>query len=734
MPIPPDSLQPGAPPDDAVEVQRSAEAPATYEPSPRDLKLVSEVERKFTDWRQERQNYEPQWYINAAMFRGNQDVTWNPVDNRLNSVPIINPNRSRRKINRLFAKVRARRAKFLRNRPTWVIVPATSEIKDKLDARATGKVLDYIWRKLRMEAKYGEAVRWADTCGRGYWWFGWDPSSVGRIQTTDEAGKKAVQEGVVGEVTVEVGSPFELLVGDPGASSLAEQAEIIRAKERPLSYLRAHYPDRAHLVSPEAGGDTFQYENQIANLNSTSSLFGTGGLASQDRRRDLEGNPETVIVKEYFRRPSADLPKGKYCVVANGVLLREQDELPHGFWDYENPFPCVEFIDVAVPGQYWSPTVLEQLIELQREYNGIRSMISTNIRLMGHPKVFVAKQHQIPDGAWSPDAGEIIEYTARPGIKEPFPWVPPNIIGDAWRMVELLRQEFDDVSQIYPEAEGRRGGSESGFQTNLLQEASDSVHAPDVRGLELAIEEAAFKIRRIIKRGYDVPRLVTVTSTSYQPEVFEFSSDEVDEYADIVVQSGSALPMLKGARIQAALDLYAKGVFGDPADPQVRRRVLNVLDMGGIEDIYEYNRIDEEMINIENSSAEDGLPLAAPRFFENHQEHWVGHINKLKSPAVMHWPQQARMNLLAHAILHASYINQAAAYQMSIEAGLEGLVPPPMQVGLPGMAPAGGPPAGAPPGAGGNPPSPGHTFQEAAPPQGGPPPPLAAGGNPNSNH
>src|SRR3990167_2721667 len=48
------------------------------------------------------------------------------------------------------------------------------------------------------------------------------------------------------------------------------------------------------------------------------------------------------------------------------------------------------------------------------------------------------------------------------------------------------------------------------------------------------------------------------------------------------------------------------------------------------------------------------------------------------------------MGLLAHAIEHAKYINHAAAYQMSIEAGLEGLIPPPIVMGLPG-APGGVP-------------------------------------------
>lgn len=845
--------------DDAAKRARDAAASA-YQPSERDRKVVANIDRKYTDWRRDRQNHEPEWFINAAMFRGNHDVHWSTADNRLIPIPTINPNRSRRKINRLFAKVRARRAKFLKNRPTWVVVAATTDMKDKLDARYTGKVLDYLWRKLQLEGKYRDAVIWAEQCGRGYWWFNWNPDAIGRVVQTapqspsmtpsmggdpfgagggedlfggqmppdmfaspgatgdvdpfggdpsmapppdmgmdpamappveppmappmsaqppmppdlsapgagsampadifgsDPSGEmggpapsplsnssKKISEAVVGEVVVECGSTYEVLVGNPGASSLRYVDELMRIKERTLDHIRTQYPKRGHLVVAEPSGDAFQYEAQIGTMNAASGMFGSGSSDTSDRRRDMDGNPSTAVVKEYFRRPTGDLPKGKYCVVANGVLLKEEDELPFGFHDMENPFPCVEFVDVPSPGQYWSTTVLAQLVDLQREYNGIRTMVSTQLKMMGHPKIFVAKQHQLPEGAWTPDAGEIIEYNARPGIKEPFTWTPPNIASDAWRMIELIRTEFDDIPQIYPVSEGKNSGANSGYQTGLLQEATDATHAPDVRSMELAVEEAAYKIRRIVKRGYDIPRLISVTSGSYEPEVFEFSAEDVDEYADIIVQAGSALPTLKHQRIQMALDLYAKGVLGDPMDPNVRRRVLQTVDLGGLDEIIDYNRVDEEMINVENSAAEDGIPLPKPRFYENHQIHWIGHINRLKSPAVMSWPTEARMGLLSHAILHAMYINHASAYQMSIEAGLEGLVPAPMVLASP-MGPDGQPVGGGLPGSpmGGAPggegssgtgkagPNPSQGFQEYAP-AGGAPQSTAAGPNPNSN-
>jgi hypothetical protein len=687
--------------------QKISDAPIEYQPTDSDRQMVAEVDRKFSAWRRDRHYHEPQWFVNAAFFRGNHNVHWSITDNRLVTTPVLHPGRTKKQINRVFAKVRARRAKFLKNRATWVIVPARTDLKSRQDARATGKVLDYIWRKVHLEQKYARALGWSEQCCRGFWWLNWDPNALGRVQVVDpQTGEKSVQEAVVGEVTVEVGSPFEVLVGNPGASSLSEQDEIMRVKERTLEDIMGRFPDRGHLVAAETSGDVFQYEHRIANLNPSAGIFGSPSSSIQERSHDSAGNPNMAVVKEYFQRPNINFPKGRYRAVAGGVMLKAVDELPFGLWDMECPFPVVEFTDTAQAGQYWGTTVLEQLVELQREYNGVRSMISTQIKLMAHPKVFVAKQHQIPEGAWTPDAGEIIEYNARPNIPPPTPWIPPNIAADAWHVVDLIRSEFDDISQVFPAAEGKTGSAQSGFQTNLLQEASDSVHGPDIRAHELAIEESAYKIRRIIKQGYDIPRLITVTSSSYDPEVFEFSAEEVDEYAEIVVQAGSALPTLKGARIQSVLDLYAKGLLGNPAEPQTRKKVLNVLDLGGMDDIYQDARLDDDMINIENSEAEDGrVPLASPRFYEDHQAHYKGHIDQLKSPSIMYWPPDNRNALLAHAIEHVMYINHAAAYQMSIEAGMTGLIPPPPPVM----------PTGAPPSPAGQPasPSPSQTFNES---------------------
>jgi hypothetical protein len=279
-------------------------------------------------------------------------------------------------------------------------------------------------------------------------------------------------------------------------------------------------------------------------------------------------------------------------------------------------------------------------------------------------------------GTWTHEAGEMVEYLARPGIPPPQPWSPPPISPDVWRSLSELKQEFEDISQIFPASEGKVGTASSGFQTNLLQEAADSVHAPDVRLHELAIEEAAYKFRRLMKLGYDVPRLITAIGREYEPDVFEFSKDEVDENANIIVESTSGLPQTKYARIEAVRNLYKDGLLGDPADPETRRKAMAMMEFGSVEEAYDLSRRDIELARIENATFVSGRVAAMPQFYENHQIHYDFHTDQLKAPEVLSWDPQMKLGLIAHVIKHAEFINPQSAAQLAMEYGMTQILKP----------------------------------------------------------
>ncbi len=663
-------------------------------------KAVSEVNTKFTRVREERRPFETTWFISAAFSRGMQNFNPHPIyrnrvlsdqDEPITKRPVM--------VNRIFPKSRARFAKFTKSRPQPIVIPFSTERKDKLDARATQKALDYQWEKQKLEIKYRKALLWAKDCSKGFWEISWDPHVIRPVSNTNELGEKVITDAEVGDVVVTCISPFEIFPLNLKESELGEQDEIIHACSRDVKDVETRHPHVVGKIQPETSQtDAFQYERQIANLNARAY-----GVTSSLEDMNRAGDPTHILVKELFTKPSARFPKGRYVVVAGEQLCKYQEELPNGFADMPNPYPFVEFVDVPTVGQFWGTTVVEQLVPIQRAYNQLRARLDRHLHKMVHPKWLVPKQAQIPEGALTNDADEVVEFNYIPGMPEPHTNTAPVISGDVWRGLQVLKEEIDDVSQVYPSSEGRVGGEKSGFHASLLQEAVDEILQPEARGHELAIEDASLKIRRLMKMGYSVDRLISVVGRNRQPDVFEFSKDNIDEHAAIRVQVGSGLSQFKATRITQILELYDKGMFGPQQDPEVNRKVLSLLDLGGLEEAQEAAASHEELANVENDEIVEGNEIPIPQFYENHMIHYNTHTSFLSSTEARDLPEDRKLRLISHTLIHFKFINPVAAFNLAMEYGLtdliqQGLIPPP-----PPLMPQGPP--------------------EATPPQGPPPPP-----------
>lgn len=691
---------------------------------------LAEVNQFFERGRRSRQPHEIQWFVNAAMVRGQQTSSWNPINNRLESAKAPS-HRVKRAINLILPKVKARLAKFVKSRPKPNVIAASTNREAVMNAKATEKVLEYMWRKLGLETKYEDAILWAMITGKAFWWFHWDPDALGQVKLPDHLATDSQQtiDVPLGDPIVELGTAFEFIPGDPGIARLQDQQKIMRVKVRTTSEVEKRWDLEPGTIKGESlAGDLFQFEKQIANIGARNIT----GYSTEDK---ADSAVTMVAVKELFCRPCGDYPKGRYVVVAGDEVLKDEPELPYDLGnDHYNPFPVVEFSDMALPGQFWPSTMVEQLVGLQGEYNNLRNKMEEQLKIQLHPKLFIPVQANIAPNAYNSEAGEKILYHFIPGMPPPFFLHPPNVAGDSWNMLQQMRVEFEEVSNIRPADVGSsKGAGESGFQTNLLQEASDSVHAPDIRRNELAIEEAAFKLRRLISMGYTVPRLISIVGKNSAAEVFEFGQDQIDEHAQIIVQAGSALPTLKAARAKMIMEMHTALLFGDPNDAATKRRVLGMLEVGGTEEAVDIIRRDEDQARLENLDVSKQRGIDPPMPWENHQIHYEFHTDTLKSPEVKQWTPQQRDELIRHTILHARFINPQNALQLATQFGFDDLVAiiqpmvqPPAPPTAPGAPPPGpqGPPQ-RPPGRAQppHPPTPPGQPQGPQAPQ-GPTPPL----------
>jgi hypothetical protein len=662
--------------------------------------IVSEVNTKYTKWRNDRRPLEATWFYNAALIRGLSNTKWNPVLNVLESRKTP-AHRSRENINIILPKVKAKLSKFLKSRAIPVVTAASTDHEDILNAKGTTKVLEYTWERLALEEKYEEALLWSMQTGKCFWWFYWNENAVGQVkEPAGVLGKETIHDLPLGDVGVELGTAFEMLVSDPGITRLHQQPEIMRVKVRPTKDVEKMYSLAEGTIKSEVKeSELFQYQRQIASLGAKATV----GMATENSRSD-EKNTH-VVVKELFTAPCAAYPNGRYVVVAGDTVVKQPDDLPYGLSNTSSPYPVVEFADTLTAGQFWPTTMVEQLSGVQRLYSRLRNQLDEHSKLQLHPWIFIPKQAQVHPDAFGGEAGQKIPFNFQPGMPHPQQWLvrPEPINGDVYRMLDILRNEADLLSVLSPAAMGQMG-STSGFETNLLQEAADSVHAPDIRRNELALRDAAFKIRRLIKMGYDIPRLITIVGRDNTPEAFEFSNEQIDEHANIIIDTGSALPQQKHARIEAILKLDERQMFGPVGDPSRNRKVLKALDMGSSQEDVDLLGVDEDHARLENLAFTRGEQVEDPMPWENHDLEYEIHTALLKSPEIKSWPPEQRSALVRHVILHVKWKNPQNALQLAAVFGMNDVVAeiqqtmmiqqqfaaPPAQTATPQTPPPGG--------------------------------------------
>jgi hypothetical protein len=667
---------------------------ASPQPAPFDRKqTVSLMDARFTNWRQMKRPNEVQWFIASAIVRGLQNVKWNDALGTLETRSIPS-HKVRPSINKVLPKYRARKAKFLKNRYTPIIIPASTDKEDKLNATASQLALEYISRKQLLEVIYRQALDWVLTTGKAFIWLYWDDNAQGMVKDP-QTGRPT--QAVIGDLVFSLGSPYELLVPDLGMQQIGDQSEIMRVRAQPLEEVKLRYktvPNIDDLKGDAASNDLFQYQKQIATLSAKTNVGLVSALADKSDK-DLN----FVIVKELFQRPNNQYPNGRYIVTAGSVVLKYQEMLPYGFQSMRNPYPVVEFSDIELAGQFWPTSIVEQLIGPQREYNDLRSKLVNHLNKQTHPKVITSVFSKWPANAWNDEAGEVIRIITPPGVMEPKIITPPPIAQDVWNMFKLLQMEIDEISSISASSTGDAGGTTSGFQVHQLQEASDSIQGPDIRAHELAFEELYRKARKIMAQGCTIPRLINIAGRAHIPDVVEFSQDNIDENAEIIVYTGSALSNSPAIRTQQVIELWNSGILQDEQNPtEAKRRVLGMLDANGIGEFQEEKRRDQEKARLENLNIQKGVHVNPPLPFDDHMIHYVEHTDQMKSPEFDTWDQNRQKELFAHAIYHVKFINPQQAMTLAMELGLNDLIPmlqPPPTPAAPQGQPANAGPANA---------------------------------------
>lgn len=549
-----------------------------------------------------RRPFEQKWLLNMSFLAGRQYVFFNSTAHIVQNLEPVR-GRVRMMDNQLMPRVRRQIADFIKNNPQMSVVPSTSEEEDIAAAKAGDKFLKSFWQSNRMKRKTRQNAGWIYSTGNCFLDHRWD-RKLGPIQIDQETGKAVY----LGDVDVGVWSPFEILVPfvTMGDVDLHSFPWMMKMKWKSLEWIRENYPEKGYSV---------QEEQMSASLVDTSFLLG-GSRGTQTRKF-----PGAMFI-EYYHKPDILFPTGAFVAAANGIVLDKRN-YPFDRYNIE------QFKDMDVPGQFWGKATVEDAIPLQKTWNQTLSDIIEFNRTMGRGK------YLIPDRSnmrieFDNVTGQHIYYKPVMGLK-PELLSMKNMPASFVQTLELTYQSLNNLFSQHEVTQGtNKSDIRSGEMVAILREQDAHGMIPAHAVFEESLEKLMEGVLKRVQKGYDTPRMISVTGRDKEMEVMAFSSTTLRDNTNVMVKKQSSLPDSRIAREARIMERFQNGLYGDPADPEVRRHVMTMLDDAIVEDIYSGEKKDEAVAQWENKMLTQAVETPI-NIYDNHSIHVIEHTNYQKS-------------------------------------------------------------------------------------------------------
>jgi len=610
--------------------------------TPDEKKLVSYVMDKVTEARQHasRVAHEGVWLTNIAYLLGFDSVYYDTGTRAFKTLDGSQDiaRRAALSVNKILPTIQNRLARLAKNPPKYDVRPESESNDDKEAARLALKVLRNVWDVQKIDAKRLELYMWVQQCGHAYGGVFWDPdlgdilpdpSTVGQdlaaagAPPTPPPAAATAPDGLInaetsldvspqaeatemimeGDIRFDVVSAFEGFA-DPMAKNFDECSYFIKAKLRRLDYFKVHWPQRGALVKPEGNIlQSLQYEQRINSLNA-------GGPLQSGAQGEATKNAATEVI--YYEKRSKKYPRGRQIVVANGILL-ENKQLPVG------EIPYAKFDDVLIAGKYFSESVITHMRPLQDCINTNKTKRTRWLELLLAGKYIAARGHGIAQEALDDESGELLEYDPVPNAEAPHALDPPNIPAYAFTEDDTSEKAMYDIAGINEISRGQlpaAGMPAVGMQ--FLAEQDETRAGVVTEQHEHAWARIGMLILKYANKFYVTERRLKEKNRDSSYRFTRFTGQDLKGCSDVIVIRGSTLPGSKVLRRQEIVNSWQQGMLGEPHDPNVRHRVMEMLEWGDVAEMWHDQALDLAQIDWKLKRVEAG-EMAPVHELDNHR-------------------------------------------------------------------------------------------------------------------
>jgi hypothetical protein len=539
------------------------------------LKMVAdELARR----KEERRPLELQWTLNANFLAGHQYCDINPNTGEIENYAPLYEYQSRGIYNRIASLIETRMAHLKSLKYLMTVNPRTNELDDFEKSEISTKLLRYVQSTSEFQAKYNTMIQWAELCGTAFvlsWWDVDKGAEVARVAEicVDENGEETIRERILheGDLCYGLLTPYEVYPESIYKQYVRDQNSIIVCQVMTVGEIYDLYG--------------VEVDGQDVDTYALTPVEGGGGhgyiTASFALTYRKAANSANVVT--YFEKPSRRYPDGRLAIVIQDKLIH-YGPLPYD----EIPLVAVKCKDVA--GQFFGRSVIQDLIPLQRAYNGCKNKIHDYIQTLAAnpmlaPAGSVEDLERFEDEGIPP--GSIIEYTpdrGKPNLLQYNP-LPSEVSNEAERLARDM-EYVAGVSQLMVTGD-TPAGITSGVAIENLRQIDSTRMSLTGENFRNAIRQLAIIWLKILKRFVKGYRVTCIAGSNSVGSVLTWCSEDINSF-DVEYDTENELVLSEAAQRQYLIDALNLGLLNDEQGRlprETKLKLLEVMKVGNYSDI-----------------------------------------------------------------------------------------------------------------------------------------------------
>ncbi len=547
--------------------------------------VICELERR----RNERMPFELAWRLNAAFLAGDQFCEIDPSSRRLeNSLPEYDYE-ERGVYNRISPLLDARLANLKDVSFAMSVRAATDEADDIARAQVSRALIENAYNSGDFEMKKNSLIGWAELTGSSFLLSCWDKKG-GRLLSRTEKGEDGVREGALAYTLL---TPYEVFPEDLYRSDIGEQGSVILEQILPARQIRELYG--VHAEGRE--------------IECPALRGGTRGTVT---RRDCE----KVIT--YMSAPSQTSPDGLLIQIAAGEIVYN-GPLPEGI------IPITVFRSREVSGQFFGRSVIEELIPLQRAYNGCKNKIHDYICTLAGNSLLVEEGSVDLEEMERSGTAPGVPVVYKKGYNPPVPMTHESLPPQVYTECEQLARDMEyvaGVSQLM--VIGSTGvGTMSGTAISSLREIDSTRLALCAENMRQGAAATAKLWLKIYKAHCPGALALAVAGEGKSAQVLTWCAQDINSF-DVYFENENELRMTDAERRESFVTAYKLGIFNqsDGSVPAAVRakaaKIMRVGDLGGMPD---ENELQRERAERENTVFERTRDIGGIGEFDDDEIH-----------------------------------------------------------------------------------------------------------------